>query len=631
MSPRSTRTALAVAISFAFQPTFAAPQTTTTLDDVVVTATRQATRTTHLIADTSVIDAAEIQRAGATTTLGELLGRQAGIEFRQSGGPGTTSSLFMRGTNSNHVLLLVDGLRVGSVTAGGAAWENLPLEQIERIEIVRGSASALYGSDAIGGVIQIFTKHGAGSAQPWLEVGYGSHQATLLSAGISGGQSATQGWNYNLQVSNKRSDSFSAIQNPTNLSWNPDHDGYRRTAASGSLGYKFNAQHELGLNFLYSDGWNRIDIGNLSPGSLASDDYRMDEQVSSLRVYSRNQLADNWVSTLQIGRSLDDSRNLDNGVQTAQYKSTQTQYQWQNDLTLPVGTALLAVERLEQRVTSSDNYALGKRSIDSLLAGWTAQLGAHQLQLNARQDHNSQFGDKTTGGIGYGYQFAPEWRAGLSWGTAFKAPTFNDLYYPPDGWGNVSNPNLRPETSENRELALRYETARQESGVVYYDNEIKDLIQWAPIDPTFITTFGWTPTNLAKARIKGWTLSHAGRNDQGYRWSASADFLDPRDTATNKVLIHRARRLANLSVGRDFGQFALDAELQAAGRRYVNAANTQRLAGYALLNLNASYRLTPEWQLTARANNLFDRDYTLVNGFATDGANFFIGVRYTPR
>lgn len=603
----------------------------TQLDPVVITATRQNSRIAEVLADTSILDAASIQRAGAITSLGELLGRQPGIEFRQSGGPGTTSSLFMRGTNSDHVLLLVDGMRVGSVTAGGAAWENLPLEQIERIEIVRGSASALYGSDAIGGVIQVFTKRGSGRAQPWFEIGYGSHQTTHLAAGISGSQSAIQGWNYNLQAANTRSDSFSAIQDPANLSWNPDRDGYRRTAASGSLGYKFNAQHEVGANFLYSDGWNRIDIGNLAPGSLASDDYRMDEKLSSLRVYSRNQLAANWVSTLQIGRSLDDSRNLDNGVQTSQYKSTQTQYQWQNDLTLPVGTALLAVERLEQRVTSSDNYALGKRSIDSLLAGWTAQLNQHHLQLNARQDHNSQFGNKTTGGLAYGYQFTSAWRTSFSWGTAFKAPTFNDLYYPADGWGNVSNPNLRPETSENRELALRHETSHQESSIVYYDNEIKDLIQWAPIDPSYVTSFGWTPTNLNKARIKGWTLSHAGRNEQGYRWSASADLLDPRDRATDKVLIQRARKTAKLSLGRDFGQFAVDAELQATGRRYIDAGNSQRLAGHALLNLSASHQLTPEWRLTARANNLLNRDYTLVNGFATDGANFFISLRYTPR
>lgn len=594
------------------------------MGSVVVTATRQVARSTDLIADASVIDEAEIRRAGPAATLGELLGRQAGIEFKQDGGPGAASSIFMRGTNSGHVLLLIDGVRYGSATLGSVAWQNLPLAQIERIEIVRGPASALYGSDAIGGVIQIFTKRGQEGLQPWLELSYGSHRTSALSAGIHGGQ---QGWRYSLQAADKRSDSFSAIGNPANFSWNPDKDGYHRFSSSGNLSYSPSQAHEFGVSFMYSDGWGRYDASYPGP---ATDDYKMDDKAYSASAYSRNRLADNWTSTLRIGRSVDDSRSLNNGAANSVFKTTQTQYQWQNDIGLPMGTLLLGAERLEQRVDSTTSFTLGKRSIDSLLAGWSAQLGQHQLQFNVRQDHNSQYGNKTTGGAAYGYQFAPEWRASLSWGTAFKAPTFNDLY---DPWGG--NPNLKPERAENRELALRYETAAQQTAVIYYDNEIKDLIQWVALDPLDPWS-PWRPSNVASARIKGWTLSHAGQNAQGYRWSASADLLDPRDTILDKTLIYRARKTAKLGLGRDFGRFELGAELQAFGKRHVNALNTQHLAGYALVNLDASVQLQKDWSLFARANNVLDRKYALSQDFGADnyvapGATLFIGVRYAPK
>lgn len=589
----------------------------------MVTATRQASRTSDLIADVQIIEATEIQRAGPQTSLGELLGRQAGIDFKQDGGPGAASGIFMRGTNSGHVLLLIDGVRYGSATLGSVAWQNLPLEQIERIEVVRGPASALYGSDAIGGVIQIFTKRGQDGLQPSLALGYGSYHSHAASAGIRGGQ---QNWRYSVQAAEKRSDGFSAIRNPANFSWNPDKDGYHRRSVTGNLSYNLSPAHEFGASLLYADGWSRYDANFPGP---ASDDYKMDDRNHSSSLYSRNQWSDRWTSTLRIGRSIDDSRSLNNGTTNSIFKTTQTQYQWQNDVNLPLGSLLLAAERLEQRVAGTGNFARDKRSIDSLLTGWNGQLDSHQLQFNIRQDRNSQYGHKTTGSAGYGYHFSPEWRASLAWGTAFKAPTFNDLY---DPWGG--NPNLKPEQAENRELALRHETAQHQSAIIYYDNEIKDLIQWVALDPSDPWS-PWQPSNVATARIKGWTLNHTGQTT-GYRWSASVDLLNPRDTGLGKTLIYRARKAAKLSLGHDFGRFSLDTELQAYGQRYANAANSQRLGGYALLNLSAHMPLTQDWSLFARANNLLDRKYALsldfgADAYATPGANLFVGIRYTPR
>lgn len=624
MTRRLTPAAALLPLLYAATPAslYAAP----TLNDVVVTATRQPTKISDALMDVTIIDTAEIRRAGPITTVGELLGRQPGIEFRQSGAAGATSSVSIRGSNTNHVLLLVDGARVGSITNGAPTWEALPLEQIERIEIIRGPASSLYGADAIGGVVQIFTRRGEGAMRPTLEAGYGTDATSALSAGLSGSHDA---WRYALQVSDKRSDGFSAINNPKNAAWNPDRDGYQLSSSSGSLAYALSKEHELGLNFLYSDGWNRFDSGSRF-STPPADDYKMKETVKSLSLTSRNQWTELWSSTLRASRSTDDNRNLDNGRQTALFRSIQTQYQWQNDLRLPVGTALLGIEHLEQRIDSDNNYTAASRSINSLLAGWGGRLGAHNLQLNVRQDENSQFGDKTTGLAAYGYQLNNEWRGNLSWGTAFKAPSFNDLYYPADAWGNVSNPNLRPETAENHELALHYETAQHHVSLTGYRNKVKNLIQWAPIDPSFITSSGYTPSNVASATLTGATLAYAGKLAD-YTLSGSVDWQNPKDDSLGKTLIYRAKNTAKLALEHRVGSFDLGGEWQATSKRYTNTANTQQLGGYSLLNLTARYHLNQDWSIYARANNVFNRKYTLVKDFGTPEANLFIGVRYAPR
>jgi vitamin B12 transporter len=594
------------------------------VEPVVVTATRHATRVSEVLSDVTVIGSEDIQQAGPTTTLAALLARQPGIEFAQNGGPGASSSVFIRGSNANHVLLLVDGIRVGSVTTGSPAWEYIPLQQIDHIEIVRGAASSLYGSDAIGGVIQIFTKRGSGPFQPFVEAGYGTNNTVALSTGFSGSK---EGWRYGFQVSDKRSDSFSAISNPKSGYYNPDKDGYRTVSSSGNLAYSPVKGHEFGVNFLYSDGWNRFDSGYSTP---ASDDYKQKDTVSSVSFYSRNQLTDIWTSTWRIGQSSDDNRNLDNGQRSSYFHSAQTQYQWQSDVTLPVGTALLGVERLEQHVASDADYALTKRGINSILAGWSGHFGDHNFQVNGRQDNNSQFGDKATGMLAYGYELTNNWRAAASWGSAFKAPTLNDLYYPLDSDGSIGNPNVKPETSVNREASLHYEAAGLDASITYYRNDIKNLIQWAPIDPTYVTSYGWTPSNVASATLSGWTLAYSGKIDE-FKVSGSLDLQDPKDDVLQKTLTHRAKKVAKFALSRDIGSMNIGGEVQAYGKRFENDTNTKELAGYSLFNLTASYRLTDGWSIFGRANNIFDKKYALVKDFATPGASIFVGVRYAPK
>ena len=591
------------------------------LDPVVVTATRQATRASELLSDVSVIAREDIENAAPNSTVAELLARQPGLEMSSTGGPGSATSIFIRGTNGEHTLVLVDGLRVNSATLGAVSWGYLPLSQIERIEVLRGPASSLYGSDAIGGVIQIFTRRGEGPARFSGEIGYGSWNTYAASAGVSGGAA---GWRYSLQVADQHTDGFSSVRNRFNSQYNPDRDGFTNQSASGSLSYSPAAGHEFGASFLFSAGANHFDANY--PAS-ASADYKQRQTVAGYSLYSQNRFLPEWTSTLRLGRGTDDARNYADALRFSAIRTDQDQYQWQNDIRLPVGQALVAVERLEQKVASdSTAYTQRRRTIDSFLLGWSGRFDNHRLQVNGRYDDNSQFGGRTTGSAAYGYQFTDAWRANLSYVTAFKAPTFNQLYWPNDGFSS-GNPNLRPEKSTNQEAAVHYETSNHHASVTYFRNEVKDLIDWQETPPG---SWFYIHVNVSKARITGWTLAYNGQV-AGFDLRASADFQNPRDQDTGKLLQRRSTEHGLLAVGRQYGAWEWSAELVGSGRRYGDAANTQRLGGYGLLNLQAGYRLTRDWVVFARANNVFDKQYELAPDYGTPGANLFVGLRYSPK
>lgn len=602
---------LAVILPIVLSSTAQAVEQLAALGDIVVTATRQTQRSSEVLTDISIIDTPQIRAAGPNGTLNDLLAGQPGIEITRKGGLGTDSSIFIRGSNNNHALVLVDGMRLGSTTTGYPAWGSIPLEQVDRIEIIRGSCSSLYGSDAIGGVIQIFTKRGDGPLRMFAETGMGTWNTQSQAAGFSG---SADGWRYSFQLAHKRSDSYSAINNPQNSSHNPDRDGYDVTSSSGGLAYTPTAGHEIGINYLYSDGWNRYD------SSPKNNDFKQAETVYGVNLFSQNRLSNDWTSTIKIGQSADKSQQYANGAPSSQIESQQTQFQWQNDLALPVGMALLAAERVEQEVAGNVAYAVSRRYINSLLTGWHGNLGQHRAQVSLRRDENSQFGGKTTGTLAYGYQLSQDWRANAAYSTGFKAPTFNDLYWPGSG-----NPNLKPESSSNREVALHYETDRHHASVTYYENKVSDLVAWAPNNLGL-----WFPANVANAELKGWTLAYEGQLGDT-RLTASLDLQDPRDVDNDKILRYRAQQIAKFTASRRFAALNLSAEVIASGKRYNDVANMQELGGYALLNLSANYQVTGEWTVFARANNVFDKTYVQVANYATPGFNAFVGVRYAPK
>lgn len=584
------------------------------LDPLMVTATRQPMRTSELVSDVTVIERDDIERS-ATANIGELLARQPGIEFSQSGSYGATASVFMRGSSAGHTLVLVDGMRVGSATLGQmSSWAQLPLSQIERVEILRGPASSLYGSDAIGGVIHILTRQGDGTFRPNLEIGGGSYGTLSASGGVSGSVGSLR---YALNAAGFRSDGFNSLRNPANFAYNPDRDGFDNHTVNGSLAYTLSKGHEIGANFFYSDGESRYDS---SWPAAATADYRNRQALSSFGTFLKNRLTDQWTSTLRVGRSTDDSLGLADGVRTDLFRTDQEQYSWQNDIRSTFGTFMLGVERLDQRVSGTGNFSVAERRIDSALAGWTASYQAHRLQTNLRYDDNTQFGGKTTGSVAYGYRLNSHWRTNVGYGTGFKAPSFNDLYYPLT-WGYQGNPNLKPESSRNREASLHYETGSQQVSLTWFLNRVDNLISWSGVT---------TPGNIGTARIEGLTVVYEGQVG-AFNLAANYNYQDPRDVATGRQLARRATNFGMASLGQTLGNWEWRVELQATDRRFDTDANTTKLGGYALTNLYAAYRLERNWSLFARVNNIFDRDYQVISDFATPGLNAFAGIRYSPR
>jgi vitamin B12 transporter len=576
-----------------------------TLDSLVVTAARWPQALSELVADVTVIGAEEIARAGAQS-LAELLRRVPGVEIVMNGGPASTSGVFLRGANSNQTLVLIDGQRVGSSASGTAALEAIPIDVIDRIEILRGPASNLYGADAIGGVIQVFTRNGGDVFAAHASAGYGTYRTSVASGGVSGAAGA---WRYALDVGHRQSDGFNAIANPANFSFNDDRDGYRGDDASGSVSLRLAPEQELSVRFLKSRLNAQFDA---EPGF----DDRTITTVDSLALASRNRLTGWWTSRLEAGQT-DDISDSRTGFGPGRFTTRQRLYVWQNDFLLPRGSLGVALERREERVGGDAAFAINSRDTNAAVGVYRLAEGPHAVQLNLRRDDSTQFGARTTGALAYGYGFAPGWRASAGYGTAFKAPTFNDLYYP-----GFSNPDLKPETARNAEVALRYASDALAAGIVAYRNRVRDLIVFE-----CDADFNCAPQNVAAATLQGVTLDMRFRRGATVA-TASVDLQRPEDDASGLLLPRRARRHAALAVEHPLGPVQVRAELSASSARFDDAANTRRMGGYALINLLVEWPFEARWTAFARLDNLLDKHYELAADYRTAGATLFAGVRW---
>ena len=581
------------------------------LDEIVVTATRIEQPLKQSLNDVSVISQKDIQESQAVDVPG-VLKSLAGVEVTQAGGIGQPSSLFLRGTNSSHTLILLDGVRINSATSGATAIDQLMLDQIDHIEVVRGNVSSLYGSEAIGGVIQIFTKRGKGDPAFNVSGGIGSLNTQRLSAGFGGEANNTA---FNLQLSKYKTDGVSAINANMVPTANPDKDGYDNTSLSGNLRFAFNRDHVLTASVWGSDG--AVQYDSYGFGVLPQDVHTAKAKLRKYSIGAENKFSEIWQSKLQLAQGVDDSQNFTNGLPSWNIKTESEQMGWQNTLNFGGQRVLLGLENLKQTVSSNTPYTQPDRRVNSALAGYTGQFNAHQVQVNLRQDRYSDFGTANTWLAGYGYELSEAWRVTASLSTAFKAPTFNDMYSPP-AWGG--NPSLLPEHSRNAEIGLHYAANGQRVGAVYFDNRLRDLIVYQ-----FPTT-----VNLNQARSDGIEISYAGQfGDSGLK--AALTRQNPRDTITGLALLRRAKSFGNFDLTQKVGSWQLGGEMQYSGARDDTDINTYArttLGSFSVVNLSASHALSQHLNVSLRADNLFNRDYMLIHGYNTLRRTLFAGLSY---
>ncbi|NZA25555.1 TonB-dependent vitamin B12 receptor [Luteimonas sp. SJ-92] len=604
---------LAVAAVLSPLPVLAAPAATD-LDEVIVTATRTRIALADSLVPAQVIDRAEIERSQAIT-LPDLLRGRAGINLVNSGGAGKQSSLFMRGAGSNQILVLLDGVRIGSATAGLPALQDIPVAQIDRIEIVRGPHSSLYGADAIGGVIQIFTRRDTGPARPRLHAGIGSHGLREAGAGVGGGNG--RAW-FGADVAWLRTDGIDACRGTLEgfgagcYAEEPDRDGYRNLSASLRGGIEFSPAWSVDGVALRAEGENHFD------GTWANYSETVQQVVGArLRFEPSARLA------LQAGLGRSDDRTEDflDGDFVADLRTRRQQGSLQGDIGLSADQVLtLGADWLDDRIAGTTGYDVDSRDNLGVFAAWQGDFGAQRLQASLRSDDNEQFGSHRTGSVGWGMEFGQGLRATASYATGFRAPSFNDLYYPFSG-----NPDLDPERSKNLNLGVAQAADGWSWSLDLFQNRVDELINYDA------TTF--RPVNVDRARLRGAEVTLAATL-AGWDMSAQLSHVDPRNRSEgahhDQLLARRARNTGRLDLDRGFGAVRVGVTLNAAGHRYDDAANTVRLGGHATADLRLEYAFHRDWTLQARAANVFDRDYETIAWYNQPGREYRLAVRWQP-
>ncbi len=556
----------------------------TTSSPIIVTATRTAQTIDDTLASVTVIERRDIEQSQATSVVELIQSRTTSVDLIRNGGPGTNTSLLLRGTNSNHVLVLIDGVRVNSAIDGNFKWANLPLAQIERIEIVRGPRSTLYGSDAIGGVVQIFTRKEEGL---YATAGRGSYDTWHTELGGGGSLGAGR---YHLNAGYLESGGFSAAK-PGTSGYEPDDDGYTNVNVGAGISYPLGETGNLALNLLHSDGETETDSGS---STQRNDSANLAVDWSS---------SDLWQQTLSLGHATD-RYETDTGYKV---HSRRQNMGWQHDLqTSEWDLITLGADYAQERGDSEGSYdeAIDNRA---LFAQYQWSGNRLDLLLGARGDDNSGFGRHDTGNMTVGGKIG-NGRIYLSHGNAFKAPTFLQRFYP--GYGN---PDLKPEKSVTTELGYRLGSLQAS----VFDTHIENLIEF---------TFPDGYSNVSRARIKGAELEYS-KNIDHWRLNGGLTLQKTEDEESGEQLLRRAeKRLFFTANGPVAENTNLGIEMLYSGPRMDRGG--LELPSYSLLNLTGEFRLAKHWNVNGRIENLLDEEYELASGYNTPGTSAYLTLNY---
>ncbi|SET97067.1 vitamin B12 transporter [Pseudomonas sp. NFR09] len=599
------------------------------LPNVVISANRQVQARNDSSAANTVFTRDDIDRL-QPTSLTDLISRVPGVQVAPTGGRGSLPGIYIRGTKSAQSLVLVDGQRIANSTSGDSGLQYLNVDQIERVEVLRGSRSVIYGSDAIGGVIQVFTRRNAGQGlQPRLKLGFGSNKTWERSLGLSGGDEYTH---FNLGASLDETAGINSTH--TSFPSDGDHDAYRNQSLSLNLSHSFSDALEAGFNLLdnrgkseYDNSFGRYDVAT---GQTVGQKPYTDYTVSSASGYVDATLNERWQSRLELGHSENRDTKRDTlSDDFSVFNTYRDSVNWQNDLTLNEQNSLiLGGDWYEDRFHGSTTLTENSRWNRAAFVQHRFHGEWFSTELGLRRDQNQQFGGQNSWSGTLTLPVNPDNDLLLSYSEGFRAPTFNDLYYPDEYGFKNSNPNLKPETSKSYELQWRSQlsdTSRLEASL--YRTDIQDAI-----------VFGSDgPQNVSSARINGF---EAALKQELFGWQGSLGLalIDPRDRDSGHTLARRARRTVSLDLDRQFDQFGVGASWQAVSSSYDDAKNQQPLAGYGLLGLRASWTLNREVTLSMKLDNLLDKAYSRAlyqyqgqqYGYREEGRALMVGVTWTP-
>ncbi len=586
----------------------------TFLPDTVITASRVMQRAQDALPDVSVITRSDIERSQAKD-VPSLLQQLAGMEMTQSGGMGGVATLFMRGAESRHALVLVDGLPMNNLNFNLAALEHLPLSGIERIEVVRGNVSSLYGSAALGGVIQIFTRQNSGDGLkgPWIEASGQVGSESFRSAQVSAGQKWASGFGVNASTEHMQTRGFNALNPVQRPDTNTDRDGYSRQSDAVNLSQEFDSGRvglmlrETHATVQYDSQWgpaNQVDESkSVLRNALLNATYKASKEL-------------HWeVSVGQQEDKLNAALTAYPYYVNSQSKTSAIGAVW---ALWPNHALTSGYENTRQKIASDTEYKPTERSVNSWRLGYQGKLEKQQWQLNIRQDQYSDFGNANTWYAGYAYLLTSELRLKASASTGFMAPTFNDLYYP---WGG--NPLLRPEQARSQELGMQYTQATWNARITAFENRYTDLID---------NDANWTRTNIAKAKNQGVEMALAGQwvvaGWAPQQWRLSATSQDPHNEITHKPLARRAKTLVQAGITQSLGKWDAGVQLRYTGERSDDA---KTLSAYSLVDLTASQALTPELRLNLRIENAGNANYQSIYGYNMPKRGLFAGLKWTPK
>lgn len=606
--PWTRRTVLACACMAASSfPLSALSESSTALPDINITASHGAPVTFAGVPET-VITRAEIDRLQATSVL-SLLANRAGLNLVNQGGAGQLTTASMWGLSGSQTLVLIDGVRMGSLTAGAPYLENLPVALIDHIDIIKGPRSGQYGADAMGGVIQIFTRRGKTGVHPSFSIAGGSNKTFETSANISGG---TGPFDYSIGASHQGTGGFNAYTETTGSPYavnQPDNDGYRNNSANGRIDYTGDNGARIGVHWLGTNAFTDYDgssyVGNQQRSRQQN--FGLDGALMKIGL---------WQLRASAGRNIDRQTQYYDGKYVSEYNSRQDSFSLANDFSFSQGLLTLGADRLNDHISSSTLYGVTSRHNNGLFAQYATQIADLSIQTALRHDSNSQFGTANTGSIDLSWQLNPSLALTGGYGTGFHVPSFNFLYYP----GGYANPDLQPEHSRTARLGFNWQNdTGWTSSLTTFRTRTRDLIASS-------ASTNYVPYNINQAQSLGteWQL---GWHDEDWTLNSSATWISAVDRQTGISIPRQPKWSGRIDVDRQFGVWRMGVTVRGQTATHESIFS-QVNHGFATADLRLSYAYDRNWRIEAKLCNVLDKKYQTAYDYNQAGRTVLFTLRY---